>query len=164
MRIDRLIILSILVGCKAATPTSIGTYSEDLTIHRPVSAIEMEGNASSYSEEVINEEYQKLEGHIKDELDSIAVIAYSENMRKPVDGFVIQVYSGNSRDAAYGARTKMRDLFPDLDPKITYVQPSFRVKAGRFTDRLDAHRVYRDVKEEFPRALLVPERFKPIDE
>lgn len=162
MRTYRLIIIPILlIGCKAATPSSSGVYSEDLKIHRPVSVIELEEReAEKNDEEVVQEEYKPLEGHIKAELDSIAKISYQQNKEgRYVDGFVIQVYSGNSRDEANNAWNKMYELFPDLDPKVSYRQPSFRVKAGKFINRLEAHRIYNDVKGEFPRALLLPERF-----
>ncbi|MEM7297880.1 MAG: SPOR domain-containing protein [Bacteroidota bacterium] len=162
MRTYRLIIIPILlIGCKAAPPTSSGAYSEDLKIHRPVSSVELgEKQNEENDDEVVQENYKPLEGHIKAELDSIAKISYLQNKEgRYVDGYIIQVYSGNSREDANTARNKMDSLFPKLEPKISYRQPSFRVKAGKFINRLEAHRIYNDVKAEFPRALLLPERF-----
>ena len=160
MRIDRLVILSLLVACKVTAPTTTGSYSEDLSIHRPVSTIELQEQNEPEEEVLIQETYEPLTGHIKDELDSIAKVAYLMNKEgRYVDGFVIQVYSGNSRNEANKAKTKMVDLFPELDPKISYRQPSFRVKGGKFIDRLEAHRIHSLVKEEFPKSLLIPERF-----
>lgn len=158
MRINRLAILILLVGCKAATPTSTSKYSEDLSIHRPVMMEEM---VNETAEETTQQEvYTPLTGHIKNELDSIAKIAYAENKAgKYVDGYVIQVYSGSSREEANQTRYRMYELFPELDPKVSYHQPNFRVKAGRFTDRLKANRIHQQVKVEFPRALLIPDRF-----
>ena len=159
MRFDRLIILTLLIGCKASVPSSTGTYSEDLSIHRPVASTSDEKVAVK-TLETQEVEYIPLEGHIKDELDSIAKVAYAENKKgRYVDGFVIQVYSGTSREEANNARSQMNQLFPELGPKMSYHQPSFRVKGGRFTDRLEAHRIYKTVRAEFPRALLIPERF-----
>ncbi|WP_349563710.1 SPOR domain-containing protein [Ekhidna sp. MALMAid0563] len=159
MRTYRLIILCFLAACKATTPTSTSVYSEDLSIHRPV-MMELESDSIETTQEVITEPYAPLTGHIKAELDSIAKVAYEQNKDgQYVDGFVIQVYSGNSRQDANDARYKMNEYFPELSSKVSYHQPNFRVKAGKFTNRLRAHRVYADVKEEFPRALLIPERF-----
>ncbi|MEO9869917.1 SPOR domain-containing protein [Ekhidna sp.] len=160
MRFNRLIILITLVACKATTPTSSsGSYSEDLSVHRP--AIESNEKPLEKSEqEIKTEPYAPLTGHIRQELDSIAKVAYSLNKEgRYVDGFVIQVYSGNDRNEANRTRSKMYELFADLQPKISYHQPNFRVKAGRFTNRLRANRIHQEVKEEFPRALLIPERF-----
>ncbi|MEQ6167034.1 SPOR domain-containing protein [Ekhidna sp. MALMAid0563] len=122
--------------------------------------MELESDSIETTQEVITEPYAPLTGHIKAELDSIAKVAYEQNKDgQYVDGFVIQVYSGNSRQDANDARYKMNEYFPELSSKVSYHQPNFRVKAGKFTNRLRAHRVYADVKEEFPRALLIPERF-----
>lgn len=161
MRSYRLIIvIIILVSCKATVPTTTGSYSEDLSVHRPESMTEVTASTDQDRDEMINEHYIPLEGHIKNELDSIAKVAYLQNRQgRYVDGFVIQVYSGNSREEANTSRSKMATFFPELEPKISYHQPSFRVKGGKFTDRLQANRVYKEVKDEFPRALLIPERF-----
>ncbi|WP_425392798.1 SPOR domain-containing protein [Ekhidna sp.] len=158
MRTYRLIILLFFAACKATTPTAPSSYSEDLSVHRPelnsaIDSVESE-------QEVVAQAYKPLDGHIKSELDSISRIAYQENKAgKYVDGYIINVYSGSSRDEANQTRNKMEEIFPELNPKVTYHQPNFRVKAGRFTNRLKANRVYQQVKEEFPRALLIPERF-----
>ncbi|WP_421763298.1 SPOR domain-containing protein [Ekhidna sp.] len=159
MRTYRLVILLFLAACKATTPTSTSKYSEDLSIHRKALSVDKKDSVN-VSQELVSEPYTPLTGHISMELDSIAKIAYLENKAgKYVDGHIIQVYSGNSRDEANEARSKMYEFFPELEPKISYHQPNFRVKAGRFTNRLKANRVYEQVKEEFPKALLIPERF-----
>lgn len=161
MRVNRLIILFLLAACKATTPSSSSSsYTEDLSIHRPVMIETDDESTEQESEEIQTEPYTPLTGHIKQELDSIAKVAYEENKEgRYVDGYVIQVYSGNSREAANQARSRMYEYFAELEPKVSYHQPNFRVKAGKFTDRLKANRIHQEVKEEFPRALLLPERF-----
>lgn len=159
MRTYRVIILVLIASCKATTPTSsISGYSEDLSVHRP--QVDSGSEINETTEDLQKtEEYVPLTGHIKEELDSIAKISYQQNKAgRNVDGYVIQVYSGTSRDDANEAQIKAAELFPELIPKITYRQPSFRVKGGKFIDRLEANRVYNEVKKEFPRALLIPER------
>ncbi|MEM6736560.1 MAG: SPOR domain-containing protein [Bacteroidota bacterium] len=158
MRTHRLIILLILAACKAATPSSSGRYHEDLSVHRfPYTIENNEAEKTAYS--VQAEKYTPLTGHIGTELDSIAKIAYQQNIEgRYVDGYTIQVYSGANRNDANEAESKMTEFFPDLDAKVTYRQPNFRVRGGQFIDRLEANRVYNEVKREFPRALLIPER------
>ena len=159
MRIDRLVILLLLAACKATVPTSSTSYKEDLSIHRPVSTVAEESSPSTSSPSTNQEEYTPLTGHIGAELDSIAKIAYEQNKKgRYVDGYVIQVYSGSSREDANEAQFQMAETFPELDPKVTYRQPSFRVKGGKFIDRLEANRVYNQVKKKFPKALLIPDR------
>ncbi len=161
MRYCGLIILILLASCKTTQPVATATYSEDLSIHRP--AMEVPVSIDTIPTETVT--FVPLEGHIKQELDSIVRISIAQNREgKVVNGFVIQVYTGNSRDQANTIRRQMEDYFPELEPKISYHQPNFKVKAGRFTDRLRAHRIFEQVKEEFPRALLIPERFTMIYE
>ena len=106
-----------------------------------------------------------LIGHIKAELDSISKISLEQKKQgKLLDGFVILVYSGNDRDAANNIRNQMYQNFSELKPKVSYHQPSFRVKAGQFEDRLEGTRICAEVKKEFSRALLVPERFRIVYE
>lgn len=165
MRTHRLIILTILIGCKVAAPKTDTTdiYSEDLSVLRPTNSESMAKSDTAIDEQT--EKFVVLTGHIKDELDSIAKISYEINKRgKMVEGFVIQVYSGNDRDQANDIRNQMYQNFSELKPKVSYYQPSFRVQAGQFVDRLEANRVYKEVKKEFPRALLIPERFKVVYE
>lgn len=160
MRFNRLaILILVLAGCKATSTTYSGTYSEDLTIHRPELPIDVDAKENTETA-TAEETYTPLTGHIGAQLDSIAKIAYAaRKLGEYVDGYIIQVYSGNSREAANEVLAKMDELFPALEAKMTYHQPSFRVKAGRFTDRLKANKTHRKVKSEFQRALLLPERF-----
>jgi hypothetical protein len=135
-------------------------YKEDLSIHQPKLDITVIAASDPNSEEFV-----PLSGHIKAELDSIIRISVAQNKEeKIIDGYVIRVYTGNSRDRANQIWTEVDSSFPELAPKISYHQPNFRVKAGRFTDRLEAYRVFQQVKEDFPRAQLVPERFTMNDE
>ncbi|MEM0938620.1 MAG: SPOR domain-containing protein [Bacteroidota bacterium] len=158
MRTHRLIILLILAACKAATPSFTGRYYEDLSAHRPSYTIE-NNEAEETTDSIQPKKYTPLTGHIGMELDSIAKIAYRQNIEgRYVDGYTIQVYSGVSRNDANEAQSKMSGFFPDLDARVTYRQPNFRVRGGQFIDRLEANRVYNEVKQEFPRALLIPER------
>jgi len=148
------------VACKATTPTTTGLYSEDLSVHRPINTSGTNEVGENGDIPVKEEPYKPPSGHIKVELDSIAKVAYLENKKgRYVDGFVIQVYSGSSREEANQIRDTMFELFPELSPKVSYHQPTFRVKAGRFTDRLEAKRIHEEVKKEFPTALLLPDRF-----
>ena len=159
MRFNRLTILLLMVACKATTPTSSVSYSEDLSVHRP--EIEVKGSEEEKGQVgETREPYTALNDHLKTELDSISRIAYEQNKAgKYIDGYVIQVYLGSSREQANQARAEMYEFFPQLNAKISYRQPNFRVKAGRFTNRLRANRIHQQVKEEFPRAILLPERF-----
>ncbi len=163
MRHYRVILCILIVGCKVSTPTQTGIYTEDLSVHRPQALVPED--MSSIVEEAESEEFVALTGHIKAELDSINNISIRENKAgKLVEGYVVQVYSGNSREQANNIRSRLRSSFPELKPKISYHRPNFRVRVGKFTDRLEATRTYESIKRYFPRALLIPARFRLVYE
>jgi hypothetical protein len=131
-------------------------YKEDLAYLRP-----------SLSEEIAEvPETPKLNntlptGHLKTELDSVNQIIISNNRaQRYVDGYTIQIYTGNDREAATEAMNKAMSIDPQLDPQIQYYQPSYKVKAGQYINRLEAHEVFERLKVEFPLALLIPERIR----
>ncbi len=153
-------ILLLLAGCKASTVTpSASSYSEDLSVYRkPLAPTDTGAPVTS-----VMHETSVLEGHIASELDSVLALIVSRNAsRNGWDGFTIQVYSGLSREDAYSAREELSELGLDLKPKIEYYQPNYRVKGGSFFNRLEAFRVYQEVKRSFPQALLLPTKLSLV--
>ena len=55
-------------------------------------------------------------------------------------------------------------MFPALEPIISYRQPTFTVKVGSYQSRLEAHKVFESLKQDFPLAVLIPERIEIIHE
>ncbi|MFH6984961.1 SPOR domain-containing protein [Marinoscillum luteum] len=149
-----------LIGCKTSSVPSSSeeVYKEDLAYLRP--------SLSEEIAEVPEPETPKLNatlptGHLKTELDSVNQIIISNNRaQRYVDGYTIQIYTGNDREAATEAMNKAMSIDPQLDPQIQYYQPSYKVKAGQYINRLEAHEVFERLKVEFPLALLIPERIR----
>jgi len=161
MRASRLIILfSILsvCGCKTTQTTQAVVqtpYSEDLSVLRP------EFEESTNTSGVRIEPTVIPTGHIKMELDSISNMISKRNAApRSEQGFTIQIYNGSSRDEATKTLGRFRVKFPEIKAKMTYFQPDFRVKAGKFTDRVIAYETYEMVRRNFPEALLIPEKIK----
>jgi hypothetical protein len=85
-----------------------------------------------------------------------------------VDGFRVQVFSSDSRDAAEAVRTEAeawwRDVRGqagaprDLSPTVAYLQPYYRVRLGGFEFRDEAERALAFVRARFPEAFVVPDR------
>lgn len=156
-----LLVLAFLVGCKSSQVTKKAApeeYSEELGHLRPDLSAEPAEDTVSTTFVVENSRYA---GGLKDELDSInRVIVANNQAQRYIDGYTIQIYTGNDRDAANEARHKAILMDPSLDPAISYHQPGYKVKVGEYADRLEAHAVYTSLKEEFPLALLIPERIQ----
>jgi hypothetical protein len=78
--------------------------------------------------------------------------------RKYLDGFTIQIYSGQNREDAMNAKQKMSNGAPDLTANLQYIQPKFRVTVGNYYTKLEAQKDLVRLKRIFSNAILVPER------
>jgi hypothetical protein len=164
-----ILIVSVLVigGCSSkigtTSTTDSGKYSEDLSVLRPnivsdtarqsTSVKTTDGskrNPSLYLEarHSVNETLDAV-------LDSIDRINLSNGL---VDGFTIQLYSGIQRDEALNVKKQIATAMPTLDADLQFVQPNFRVRAGKYFSRLEAQKDYMAVKKIFPTAIIIPER------
>ncbi len=169
MRYHRLVYLILFLwSCKSAVVTSnkTETYSEDLSTLRPDLTEIRKDNEQKDQEQIASvDPYLAEDLSIKEELDSINKIIIQRNSEKKyVDGYTIQIYTGNDDELARAARDSAHLKFPELIPVISYNQPTFKVKVGSYTNRLEAHQIFESLKEEFPYALLIPERIAIKDE
>ena len=95
------------------------------------------------------------------QVDTLLEILAAQNQSLGyVQGFTVQVYSGSSRETASKARIDVFRVLIGFEPEIKYVQPNFKVKVGKFTERLEAQWVYAQLKPEFPQAIIIPERIR----
>jgi len=78
--------------------------------------------------------------------------------RKFIDGYTIQIYSGQNREAAMDAKKKMISDISGMNAELEYNQPKFRVRVGSYYSRLEAQRDLVRLKHYFPNAILVPEK------
>jgi len=100
-------------------------------------------------------------GHIKAELDSVVkIIADSRKDIQFINGFSIQLYSGNSRDRASEARRKAIDTIEEFKPSMVYEQPNYKVRIGKYFSRLEANKDYTTIKSILPQAVLVPSKIR----
>ncbi len=78
--------------------------------------------------------------------------------RKFIDGYTIQIYSGQNREEAMNSKKKMATDISDLNAELEYNQPKFRVRVGYYYSRLEAQKDLLRLKRPFPNAILVPEK------
>lgn len=168
MRFATLIIaLFFLAACSSKVTTSSttgsGKYSEDLSGLRKVEPLptdtlkatgtgntELKRNPAIYLEprHSINQSLDVV-------LDSIDRIHLANGV---VDGYTIQLYSGVQRDEALDVRKQVATMLPQIDADMQFVQPNFRVRAGKYMNRLEAQKDYMTVKRYFPNAIIIPDR------
>lgn len=164
------LVLIILIGCSKKTTTSTSTpggYSEDLSGLRPrtesTDTIKNKSTTTNNSVDKPPSRYVEPKFASNESLDavldSISEINLANGM---VDGYTIQIYSGLKREEALNIKKQISDALPELDAEIQYVQPNFRVRAGKYYDRFGAQKDYLTIKKHFPNAIVIPERI-PIN-
>ena len=101
----------------------------------------------------------KPKKNVNDKVDAILDSIDRFNLtRKFVDGFTLQVYSGQKREDAMNAKQKIITDTPDLTASLQYVQPKFRVTIGSYFTKLEAQKDLMRLKRIFPNIILVPEK------
>lgn len=153
----------IIAGCASTKPNASKNkevYDEDLSYLRPqyeapeaLPAGEIEENTPEYYNSI--DPSFDVTGDLNAVLDSIDVL---RNDIRYIDGFAIQVYSGGSQEEAYLARGKIYSLIPEADPELKYDQVNFTVKVGKYYSRMEAQKLYSQLKKSFPKATIIREK------
>jgi len=68
-----------------------------------------------------------------------------------IEGYCVQLYSGNDRGKAQSLKYKFMKKFPDIT-SVTYerINPNWKVRAGKFRTKLEAEKLKSIISEEFP--------------
>lgn len=139
---------------------SKNAYQEDLSVHRiDYEAIIAENDPKEVMNEIPVEGNISTDLEVTEELDGTLEAIAENNKDQQISGFTIQVYTGNSREAANQTKDMVYRLIPDSRPQIQYLQPNYKVKVGKFLDRIEAQKAYQTLKAEIPSAMIIPERF-----
>ncbi|HTE33522.1 MAG TPA: SPOR domain-containing protein [Chryseolinea sp.] len=155
-----------LAGCAAKKPVATsapGTrYSEDLSIWRPKVEPPATGIKTTTPAEPDGRKpttYVEPKYAVNKKLDPILDSIDRYNVqRNYIEGFTIQVYSGSKKDDALNAKKSLANTLPDLQSEVQYVQPNFRVKVGKYFNRIEAQKDFLDVKRLFPSAIVIPDK------
>jgi len=104
-----------------------------------------------------DKQFTAAHANVNEKVDDVLDSINSFNItRKFIDGFTIQIYSGQNREEAMNTKKKM--IFGDLNAVLEYNQPKFRVRVGNYYSRLEAHRDLTRLRKLFANAILVPEK------
>lgn len=132
-------------------------YSEDLKAYRPDPLLTNEQQTDSIPELVLNDTaFVDVTPMLNIVLDTAAI--YARSTIKYIDGFTIQVYGGSDRAVAKDFRLDLIRNFPETEPRTVFEQPNYKVRVGRYYTRLEAQHLFSQVKQVFPKAILIPTR------
>lgn len=149
------------MSCVGAQKTSDKPYYESLSEVRPRVTVPPDTGASSStsSEVVVDIQPVSFTKTVNEKLDVVLDSIDRFNLtRRSVDGFTIQIYSGQNREEAMNTKKKMTTDLPDLTANLQYQQPKFRVTVGKYYSKLEAYQDLSTLRTIFPAAILVPEK------
>jgi hypothetical protein len=108
------------------------------------------------SQDVINNKIEKLNKNISYIEDSrIAELNKTYAAAFELEGYRIQIYSGNKRQPANHARSTFLKKHPKTKAHLGYYQPFYRVRVGDFQTKLEALKYKRKIAAEFPNCYIV---------
>lgn len=97
--------------------------------------------------------------HINRKLDMVLDTLATENRSvRYAPGYRIQVYVGTQRQQVEDAKLLITQNFPELNPYLSYNQPTYKLKVGDFMRRLDAERYYSAIRRLITSAQLQPDK------
>ena len=140
-----------------------GNNFEDLAIYRPTyPAIDTVDTGKITEDKLVNIiPKHHINSALNLALDNISILSQEV---KYTHGYTVQIYSGNSREAANITSGKAYALLntqdKNLQPKISYKAPNFKVQVGRFFSTVDTHSVYARLIKKFPHAIIVMKKFQ----
>ncbi len=109
-----------------------------------------------FSNQVFSQNEGKLEIQSNEKIKNIIKKkeAYNRNL-KNIKGYKIQLFNG-SEQGAYKTRDDFSTMFPDIEIKIQFFSPEWKVRVGNYKNRLDADRALFEIKQAFPNAIILP--------
>jgi len=155
-------IVSCLVNsCASINPGNTSakknSYSEDLSAFRPEAPVSGPPTVDTTSATFITDTTAlDVSERLNTVLDTAA--SYARSTIKYIDGFTIQVYGGDNRTVARNYKSDLLRNFPETKPKMVFEQPNYKVRVGSYYSRLEAQHFFIEVKEVFPKAILIPTR------
>ncbi len=87
----------------------------------------------------------------------------SVNAGKTVSGYRIRLFLDSRRTAreeSLSVMSRFHSLYPNVPVYRTFSAPNFKVSAGNLRTRVEAEKLLRRLKSEFPDAFIVRDRFR----
>jgi hypothetical protein len=156
-----LVIAVALAGCgvlkKTDTSSNVyANYSEDLTSTRitypDIKAMEAKASESKSG--------AAAEADDKDLEQALQNLTRRNTEDKFYSGYTILVYSGVDRDLAFKTRNNLYALYPEIKIEMQFQQPRYLIKAGKYVNRVEAQANFHKLKENFPSARIIQDRFQ----
>ncbi|MBL7870167.1 MAG: SPOR domain-containing protein [Cyclobacteriaceae bacterium] len=151
-------LLYLLGGC-ASQQISDKPYHENLASLRPTVTVSVDTPNKDNSIQKKQVETITPTQTVNAKVDAVLDSINRYNLVKRfVDGYTIQIYSGQNREDAMNIKKKMSTEIGDLTANLQYQQPKFTVTVGRYYTKLEAQKDLVQIRKSFTSAILVPEK------
>lgn len=130
-------------------------YQEDLSRWRPVQTPAVIEAPAAEPDRVMAPATKTVNVRVDSVLDSLDAFNRSKMF---LDGFTVQIYSGQKKQEALEANKILVESGMDLKAQVEFIQPKFRVVVGKYYTRISAHRDLYRLRKLFPNAIIVPEK------
>jgi hypothetical protein len=145
------------VSC--AAQKSFTPYQEDISALRPKFVIAKDTTRAIPETDPVLAVVTKPTMNVNAKVDAILDSIDRFNLTKRfVDGFTIQIYSGQKREDAMNTKQKIIEDTPELIANLQYIQPKFRVTVGHYFTKIEAQKDLSRLRRYFTTAILVPEK------
>ncbi|MCH7410954.1 hypothetical protein MM239_16210 [Belliella sp. DSM 111904] len=146
-----------LIKKSSGEANKYSSYQEDLSATRitfpDLSEVKKNDEPSSSSSNDVSSIDYELE-------QALQKFAKDNKSEQYYSGYTVLVYSGVDRDQAFKTRNDLYTKFPDVKSDMQYQQPRYLVKVGKFINRIEAQSHYHKLKEAFPMARIIQDRFQ----
>lgn len=76
-------------------------------------------------------------------------------------GYRVQFFISSDRNETYAKQAMFNQMYPELRTYIVYQEPNYKIKAGDFRSRLEAQKLIKDLRPQFPTLFIVSEKINP---
>jgi septal ring-binding cell division protein DamX len=152
-------LLPALLAACATQKTTDKPYYENLASLRPTVTVPVDTPRKDISKQT-NQVTTVTPTHtVNTKVDAVLDSIDRYNLVKRfVDGYTIQIYSGQNREDAMKTKRKMSSEIADLTANLQYQQPKFTVTVGKYYTKLEAQKDLAVIRRSFTSAILVPEK------
>jgi SPOR domain len=151
----------LLLACAAQNNSSDKSYYENLSALRPKVIVPLDTpQKDTFNQKNVTASITPTKT-VNAKVDAVLDSIDRYNLvRKFVDGYTIQIYSGQNREEAMNTKKKMTTELPEMTANLQYQQPKFRVTVGRYYTKLEANPDLVRLRTSFSSAILVPEKIQ----
>jgi len=109
---------------------------------------------SDFKKDSLNHKVKIIQDNRIEKLNTTYTSLYELN------GYRIQIYSGNKKQPARQIRLKFSQLYKGVEAHESYQQPYFKVRVGDFRTKLEALKFQKEIQENFPNSYLVKDKIE----